>query len=209
MILHETCLRKSNLRLRWRLVKNSRGHDWDWKGRNTNTNLKSQLKTSVWWQKTAGRGHKPQMKTFEECQRIAGGERMALMISTALQMLPEVLWLRESNSSRSWEEAPWRQAPTHLLESASTEENHICKKKILSCMEKFIWWDGAFPTFFCGRRTFPISTYQKSNYDQIIDNLKLSILLKKTLLNLVKMATTCVQWSSASPLTCSCRHCNL
>ena len=55
MILHETCLRKSNLRHRWRLVKNSRGHDWDWKGRNTNTNLKSQLKTSVWWQKTAGR----------------------------------------------------------------------------------------------------------------------------------------------------------
>ena len=34
-------------------------------------------------------------------------------------------------------------------------------------------------------------------------------LLKKILLNLVKMATTCLQWSSASPLTCSCRHCNL
>ena len=154
------------------------------------------------------------MKTFEECQRIAGGERMALMISTALQMLPEVLWLRESNSSRSWEEAPWRQAPTHLLESASTEENYICKRYFLSCMEKFIWWDGAFPTFFCGRRTFPISTYQKSNYDKSLriwncQFFPLQDLLKKILLNLVKMATTCVQWSSASPLTCSCRHCNL
>ena len=154
------------------------------------------------------------MKTFEECQRIAGGERMALMISTALQMLPEVLWLRESNSSRSWEEAPWRQAPTHLLESASTEENYICKrffylawKSLYDEMELFL-----LSSAVVGHSPFPHirkATMTKSLRIWNWQFFPLQDLLKKILLNLVKMATTCIQWSSASPLTCSCRHCNL